>query len=133
MAEIKVKKTKFVDIDLNFSLHPISSDIGKRVDGNAIATSIKNLVMTNMYDRPFHPEISSNVTNLLFQNFNSDTAEVLKRSIRYTIENFEPRAEVVYINIYDDVDSNNLTVELAFNIVGIVETVVTTFNLERTL
>lgn len=133
MATVTVRKTKFVDIDLNFSLHPISSDIGKRVDANAIATSIKNLVMTNMYDRPFHPEINSNITSLLFQNFNGNTAEVIKRSIRYTIENFEPRAEVVYINIYENADSNDLTVELAFNIVGIVETVVTTFNLERTL
>lgn len=133
MAIVKTRKSKFVDIDLNLSLHPISADIGKRVDGNSIATSIKNLVLTNMYDRPFHPEINSNVTSLLFENFNSNTAEIIKRSIRYTIENFEPRAEIVYINIDADPDSNDLTVELAFNIVGLIETTITTFTLERTL
>lgn len=133
MAVVKTRKTKFVDIDLNFSLHPISSDIGKRVDANAISTSIKNLILTNMYDRPFHPEINSNITSLLFQNFTNDTAETIKRSIRYTIENFEPRAEIVYINVYDNSDSNDLTVEIAFNTVGILETVITTFNLERKL
>lgn len=133
MAVVKIRKTKFVDIDLNFSLHPISSDIGKRVDANAISTSIKNLILTNMYDRPFHPEINSNITSLLFQNFTNDTAETIKRSIRYTIENFEPRAEIVYINVYDNSDSNDLTVEIAFNTVGILETVITTFNLERKL
>lgn len=133
MAIVKTRKSKFVDIDLNLSLHPISSDIGKRVDGNAISTSIKNLVLTNTYDRPFHPEISSNVTNLLFENFNNNTLETIKRSIRYTIENFEPRAEIIYINIDAIPDSNSLTVELAFNIVGLVETIVTTFTLERTL
>lgn len=133
MSEIKVKRTKFVDIDLNFSLHPISSDIGKRVDSNAVGTAIKNLVLTNTYDRLFHPEISSGVTALLFENFNSDVVLSLQRTIRYTIENFEPRAEVVYINIVDNQDSNDLTVELAFNVVGFVDTIVTTFNLERTI
>jgi phage baseplate assembly protein W len=131
MTELVIKKTKFVDIDLNFSLHPISSDIGKRVDANAISTSIKNLVLTNKYDRLFHPEIASQVTDLLFENFTGDTALSLQRSIRYTIENFEPRAEVVYINIVETPDSNDLTVELAFNLVGFLDTITTTFTLER--
>lgn len=133
MAELKIKKTKFVDIDLNFSLHPISSDIGKRVDANAIATAIKNLVLTNKYDRPFHPEIASHVSELLFENFTSNTAITIERAIRYTIQNFEPRAEIVYINIDADPDSNNLTVELAFNVIGITETITTRFTLERTI
>lgn len=133
MATIKTKRTKFVDIDLNFSLHPISSDIGKRVDGNAIATSVKNLVLTNMYDRPFHPEISSQVSSLLFENFTARTEATLQRAIRYVIENFEPRVEIVYINIDSDPDNNDLTVELAFNVVGLTETIVTQFTLERTI
>ncbi len=133
MSEIKVRRTKFVDIDLNFSLHPISSDIGKRVDANAVGNSIKNLVLTKIYDRPFHPEIASGVTELLFENFNSDTSLMLQRTIRYTIENFEPRAEVIYINIVENQDSNDLTVELAFNVVGFIDTIVTAFTLERTI
>jgi phage baseplate assembly protein W len=133
MAELKVKKTKFVDFDLNFSLHPISSDIGKRVDGSAVATAIKNLVLTNSYERPFHPELSSQVTELLFENITPSTVINLQRIIRYVIENFEPRAEIINIHVGQEPDNNHLYVEISFKVVGTIDIVTTKFYLERTI
>lgn len=133
MAEIAVRKTKFVDFDLNFSIHPISNDIGKRVDVNAISTAMRNLIMTNKYDRPFHPEIASQVSELLFENFTPATMENLKKAILYVIENFEPRVTINDIILTEFPDDNHLLVELKYQIIGTTETIKTKFTLERTL
>ena len=133
MAQIKVRKTKFVDIDLNFGIHPISSDISKRVDNNAIATSLRNLIMTKVYDRPFHPEISSQVADMLFENMTKSTMINLERSIQYVIQNFEPRVDVIKVNVDAQPDNNHLEIEIVYSIVGSVEVVSTKFYIERTI
>lgn len=132
-TQIKVRKTKFVDIDLNFGIHPISSDISKRIDNNAISTSLRNLIMTKVYDRPFHPEISSQVADMLFENMTKSTMINLERSIQYVIQNFEPRVEVVQVNVDAQPDNNHLEIEIVYFIVGSVEVVTTKFYIERTI
>lgn len=133
MAQIKVRKTKFVDIDMNFGIHPISSDVSKRVDSNAISTALKNLIMTKVYDRPFHPELSSQVADMLFENITKSTMINLERAVRYVIQNFEPRVEVVDVNVNTQPDNNHLEIEIYYIIIGSVEVVSTKFYIERTL
>ncbi len=132
-TEIKVRKTKFVDIDLNFGRHPISSDISKRIDSNAIATSLRNLIMTKVYDRPFHPEISSQVADMLFENMTKSTMINLERAITYVIQNFEPRVEVVNVVVGLYPEDSHLEIEIHYIIVGSIEVVSTKFFIERTL
>ncbi len=132
-TEIKVRKTKFVDLDLNFLRHPITSDVSKRIDNNAISTAIKNLIMTKTYDRPFHPEISSQVADMLFENMTKSTMVNMERAIRYVLENFEPRIEVVDVIVDQQQDNNHLYIEIHYRIIGSVEVVSTQFYLERTL
>lgn len=132
-TEIKVRKTKFVDIDLNFGRHPITSDISKRVDNNAISTALRNLIMTKVYDRPFHPEISSQVADMLFENMTKSTMINLERAITYVVQNFEPRVEVVDVKVDQQPDNNHLEIQLHYIIVGSIEVVTTKFYIERTL
>jgi phage baseplate assembly protein W len=79
----------FRDLDLNFGIHPIKKDVTKHVNEYAVINSVKNLVLTNFYERPFRPEIGSGVRNLLFEMVDTVTAEQLERAISEVIANFE--------------------------------------------
>jgi phage baseplate assembly protein W len=133
MVELKVTKKKFVDLDFSFARHPITNDVSKKVNEAAISTAVKNLVMTRRYDRPFHPEISSQVHDMLFEPLTDTTAETLKRTIYYVITNFEPRVEVLLINVEDVTDFSEIKVTIVFKIIGSVNTIKTQFFLQRSL
>ena len=95
MAEITIKSNRgFVDLDLNFNVHPTTKDINKFKNENAIINSVKNLVLTNHYERPFQPDLGSNLKRLLFEPVDNATAALLEREITETIENFEPRVQL---------------------------------------
>lgn len=135
MSLVTIKQTnkKFVDLDLSFSKHPVSKDVSKKVNESAVIASIKNLVTTRKYDRPFHPELSSQIYDLLFEPLTPAVAATLNRTIKYVIENFEPRAEVLLIDVADTQDVTAIQVTIYFRIVGTVETIKTSFFLERVL
>lgn len=133
MATLPVRKTKFVDIDLNFTRHPITGDISKKVDERAIATAVKNLVQTRFFERKFHPEIYSQVNDLLFEQFTPTVKTLLERTIQNVIENFEPRVELQFVDVEEMMDQSKLRVFVEFKIVGSIETVKTEFFLERTI
>jgi hypothetical protein len=82
----------YKDINLNFTRHPITGDISKLSNVEAVKRSVRNLVNTNFYERPFHPEIGSDVRAILFEPVTSLVADVLKRYVEDVINNFEPRA-----------------------------------------
>lgn len=132
MVELKVVKKRFVDLDLTMAMHPISKDVSRKVNESAIIASVKNLVLTKMYGRPFHPELSSQVHSLLFEPLTPATSAVLERTIRYVIENFEPRVEVVLIQVSQEAE-DAIRATIVFNIVGLVGTIKTSFVLQRTL
>ena len=133
MVEFKIVKKKFVDLDVSMAKHPITKDVSKKVNEAAIIASIKNLVMTRLYGRPFHPELSSQVSDLLFEPLTQNTAATLKRVIKYVIDNFEPRVEILLIDVTDDPDNSAIFVTLVFRIVGVSENIKTQFFLKRTL
>lgn len=133
MVEFKIIKKKFVDLDLSMTKHPVTKDVSKKVNEAAIIASIKNLVMTRLYGRPFHPELSSQVSDLLFEPLTQNTAATLKRVIKYVIDNFEPRVEILLIDVTDDPDNSAIAVTLVFRIVGVSENIKTQFFLKRTL
>ena len=131
--EIKVPKKKFVDIDLSFNRHPITNDISKKTNENAIISSIKNLVLTKIYGRPFHPELSSQVHSVLFEPLTSSSMETLKKTIYYVINNFEPRVEVLLIDANPSYDDSEVNITLVFRVIGIEDTITTQFFLKRSL
>lgn len=122
----------YSDLDFNFYKNPITDDVAKKNDDNAIKQSLKNLILLRKFDCPFHPEVCSQVTDSLFENFNGMTAAVLKRAITYTVENFEPRVNLIAVDIQDDVDHNALNVTIRYQIVASGAQSVYTFTLNRT-
>lgn len=133
MVELKIAKKKFVDLDFAFARHPVTGDITKKVNEAAIVNAVKNLVLTKKYDRPFHPELSSQVHDMLFEQLTPSTVDTLKRTIYYVIQNFEPRVEVLLIDVEDSSDYSEIKVTIVFRLIGAVDTIKTQFYLQRTL
>jgi phage baseplate assembly protein W len=122
---------EYKDLDLNFTIHPVKKDINKHTAEMAVINSIKNLVLLNHYEKPFQPEIGSNIRRLLFENLDTVTASLVEREIQQTIDNFEPRARVSKIDVIPDFDRNGFSVLLEFFIVNRTEPVEIQFFLER--
>jgi phage baseplate assembly protein W len=132
MATLNANITKrFIDLDLNFNSHPIKKDVTKVMDEMAVINSIKNLLLTNHYERPFQPDLGSNVRKLLFDNMDQITASALERQITDTLRNFEPRAQITYMNILPDFDNNSYSVSMEFRIINKTEPISIQFFLQR--
>jgi phage baseplate assembly protein W len=126
----------FRDLDLSFIVHPVKKDINKHVGVKAVINSIKNLVLTNHYEKPFQPEIGSNVRKLLFENLDSVTAIVIQREIYQVIKNYEPRAisdnqDDIQVIVKPDYDRNAFSVEIFFKVINQTQPITITFFLER--
>jgi phage baseplate assembly protein W len=124
---------RFTDLNLMFAPHPYSKDILTRKNVDAVKASIQNLILTKNYERPFHPEIGSQVSALMFENFIPSTIVAIERSIRNTIEKFEPRANILNVQIVDNSDLNAIDIEVTFrlNNVALPVTVTTTISRVR--
>jgi phage baseplate assembly protein W len=121
----------FTDLDLNFNAHPIRKDVTKNINEYAIINSIKNLVSTNFYERPFRPEMGSGVRNLLFENVDPLIAAQLERALWETIGNYEPRVNITDIRAQASPDENLYAVTLTFLIVNSPKPITIDFFLER--
>ena len=108
----------YKDISLAFSKHPVTGDIAKLSDADAVKRSVRNLINTNFYERPFHPEIGSDVRATLFEPVSAPTANLLARHIEDCIVNFEPRAELSNVIVQGDIDLNRYDVTIEFYIVN---------------
>jgi len=121
----------FSDLDLDFSRNTVTNDIDKIEDVNAVKRSIRNLIQTNFYERPFHPEIGSGVRQMLFEPQTPLTSTFLKRKIEEVIVNYEPRATIEQITIDDEPDKNRLKANIYFYVVNNQEPVLVSTYLER--
>ena len=122
----------FSDIDLNFTKHPVTGDITRRYDENAIKASIKNLLLTRNFERPFHSEIGSPIRALMFELPGPMFDVMLQRAIIDVINNFEPRVEIIDVRVNDASDDNAVYVTLEFKIVNTERPITLDLALERT-
>ena len=123
---------QYTDLDLFFGRKTSDSDISKVTDIQAVKRSIRNLVLLNHYEKPFHPEIGSGVRDMLFELMTPVTAVILTRKIEDVINNFEPRARLVSVRAIPDLDRNAYEVQVAFYVVNTpTELVDLTIMLER--
>ena len=105
---------KHVDLDLFFSRKTSTKDVNTLINVTAIKRSVRNLVLTNPFERPFHPEIGSGIRDILFEPLTPVTATVLNTKIEDVIENFEPRARLVGVRAQPDLDRNAYEVTIEF-------------------
>ena len=108
---------QYKDLDLFFS-RKSNNDLNKVTDVEAIKRSVRNLILHNTFEKPFHPEIGGNVRGLLFENMTPMTSNVIARKIQDTLENHEPRARLVGVQAIPDVDLNGYQVSVYFYIVN---------------
>lgn len=121
----------FKDLDLNFTVHPIKKDINKHVNEYAVINSVKNLVSTNFYEKPFRPEIGSGIRNLLFENIDPIISARLERAIVETITNYEPRVSISSIRATANPDENLYNISMTFFIINNPSPITIDFFLER--
>lgn len=104
----------FSDIDLTFRRTPVTGDVAMRYDDQAVISSVRNLLLTNFYERPFQPNVGSNLTALLFEPATNITASILADEIRNVIKNYEPRALINEIQVTLTPDQNAFSVKMSF-------------------
>ena len=109
---------QYSDLDLFFGKKTSDNDISKVTDIEAVKRSIRNLVQLNVYDKPFHPEVSGGVREMLFENMTPLISTIIARQIEDVIENFEPRARLVSVRALPDLDRNAYEVQVAFYVVN---------------
>ena len=108
---------QYRDLDLFFNKKS-NKDVNKVTDIEAVKRSVRNLVLLNSYEKPFHPEIASGVRDMLFELITPVTAQVLARKIEDVINNFEPRARLVGVTAIPLLDRNAYEVSLEFYVVN---------------
>ena len=108
----------YSEFDLFFGKKSSDRDVSVVTDVQAVKRSIRNLVLLNTYEKPFHPEISSGVRDMLFELMSPVTAVVLARQIENVIENFEPRARLTNVRTIPNYDRNSYAVTIEFYIVN---------------
>lgn len=109
---------EYVDLDLFFGKKSSNSDIQDLSNVKAVKRSIRNLILTNHFEKPFHPEIGSGVRDMLFENMSPVTAHILARKIEDVILNFEPRARLVGVRAEPILDRNTYEVTIEFYVVN---------------
>ena len=118
MARLQTyERTKiYKDFDLSFSVNPITGDLGTKSDANAIQQSLKTLINTNFFERPFQPTLGCNIRSLLFEPISPVTANDMKTVINDVLVNYEPRIIVRNIEIRDNSDTNSYFITILYNI-----------------
>jgi phage baseplate assembly protein W len=131
MINTVARKNDYSDLDLDFMPHPTTKDVMKKTGVESIKRSVRNLILTNFYDKPFQPYIGSNALKLLFDNATPITANFLNNAIREVITNFEPRVKLDNLLVNFDYDNNGYNVTLYFTILNRNEPAVINLFLER--
>ena len=109
---------QYSDLDLFFGKKLVGSDINKVTDIQAVKRSLRNLINLNTFEKPFHPEISGGIRELLFEHMNPMVSAVMARKVEDVIENFEPRCRWVSVRAIPDYDNNAYNVTIEFYVVN---------------
>lgn len=128
---IQTRSLDYSDLDLDFIAHPVTGDVVKKTGPDAVGRAIRNLVLTNFYDRPFRSYIGSSAQKILFDNISQMTAKNLENAIKEVIVNFEPRASVIGVKVTASPDQNGYNAKIVFNVINRPEPYQTTIFLER--
>lgn len=130
MASIS-RTSDYSDLDLDFIAHPTTGDIVRKTGDDAIKRSVRNLILTNFYDRPFRPYIGSNVAKLLFELATPIVANLIKDAILEVVKNYEPRIRILELFVNLDEDNNGYNVSIRYEILNRGEPAIISIFLER--
>jgi phage baseplate assembly protein W len=132
-----LKKTTYKDFDIFFRKHPVTGKLIIKKDDEAVKQAVRNLVLTNKYERPFSPEFGGDVSSQLFENFSAFTESDMETQINTAIKNFEPRVKlsdnlgVQTVTVLPYPDYNGLNVTVRFKVIASLSDVSLDINLNR--
>ena len=121
----------FSDLNLDFLQNTATKDIQKIEDVDAVKRSVRNLINTNHYEKPFHPEIGSNLRAMLFELFSPQMNHAISKEIDLLIRNYEPRCRLVNVTTIPDAERNRYQVSISFYVVNHPEPIIVETFLER--
>ena len=130
MAKIK-NYSGYSDLDLTFNMHPGKKDLLISTGEIAVVRALKNLLLTNYYEKPFNPDYGSNIRKLLFENLSPITAGVLSKEVEFVINNYEPRVSLQEVSVQPLYDYNSYQVTITFFINNLVDPFTADFILTR--
>ena len=119
------------DLDLDFTAHPVTKDIVRKTNVEAVKRSVRNLIRTNMYVRPFQPDIDGGVTRHLFGLSTPYMKHDIELAVRNCLKNFESRVIVDDVRVSGDLDKNGFNVSIHFTVINSPEPVEVSLFLER--
>ena len=129
----KTKKSVkiYKDLNLDFQQNSATKDIQKMLDVESVKRSVRNLINLNHYEKPFHPEIGSNLRGMLFENISPQMSHAISKEIDLLITNYEPRCRLVEVSTVPDFDRNAYSATISFYVVNHPEPVQVESFLER--
>lgn len=132
ISELFQETSKYNDIDISFAINPVTRDINRLSDSNSIKQSVANLLRLRFYDIQFHPEIGSKVSGMLFELASSDGLSSLAGYLQTYLGNYEPRIQVKSLNVdTTQIDSNSISINIQYIIVGRVQSISQTVSMDR--
>lgn len=121
----------YKDLDLNFTAHPVTKDVVKRTGDAAIIGALRNLILTNYYEKPFSPTFGSRIRGLLFENVSFIIANALETEIRSAVDTFEPRVQIKGVKVQAKPEENRYNVSIVFYIDNVEDPITINMFLEK--
>jgi len=112
------KREIYSDFGKDLLLNPVSSDVSRKINEEAVKESIKNLILTDRGERLFQPEVGCDVRSMLFENFTQETVDTMRNMIFETIETYEPRCELLGVDVTGKIDSNEIRIIITFALIN---------------
>lgn len=113
----QINEPVFLDIPLSFTAHPVTGNVVMLKNTDAVRQAVKNIVLSNLYDRPYNPLLGSDTVAQLFENFDSFTQYTIVKNIKTALKNFEPRVRVNDV-LVEGTETNELRVTVKFTILN---------------
>jgi phage baseplate assembly protein W len=118
MSKINRNIRLFTDFSFVFNKHPTSFDLVKKNNDDAVKQSLRNLILTKHYERPFHPEIGCQIHSLLFENWDPILERIMQQTIIDLVNKFEPRVRLIDVRINSKPDENSIEITLEYTIIN---------------
>ena len=132
LTDHKTQKIVYSDFFTDFSRNSVTGQLNKKTNAEAVKQSVRNLLLTDRYERPFQPQIGSGLKGLLFENFTPGLRLRAKKMIEEVFDNHEPRAELLRVDVGGDPDQNTIAFQIHFRIINTTQPETLELILERT-
>ncbi len=127
-----IEGKRYVDLDFDFKAHPVTKDVVLKYNEEAVKKSMKALILTSKYERPFQPSINSRIKKLLFENITPVLGVNIKSNIEDVIREHEPRVNLTKVEVFVDDERNAIQVSMEFNVKNQPEQISLVTTLRRT-